>query len=110
MERAEPIDVTDDTFEAEVINSNGLVVVEFWSPECVHCQHMGGIVASLAKEMDGRAKVVKVNVIENPITPRKYEVTGIPRFFLINKGHVASDALGAMSKGKLKKELGLDKL
>ncbi len=110
MERAEPIDVTDATFEAEVINSQGPVVVEFWSPECVHCQHMTGIVASLAKEMDGKAKVAKVNILENPVTPKRYEVTGIPRFFLINKGHVASDALGAMSKGKLKKELGLDKL
>jgi thioredoxin 1 len=110
MERAEPLDVTDDTYEQEVIKSEIPVVVEFWSPECTHCQHMGGIVNSLAKEFGGRVKVAKVNILENPALPMRYEVTGIPRFFLINKGHVAADTLGAMAKGKLKKELGLDRI
>ena len=78
-ERAEPIDVTDGTFESEVINSQGPVVVEFWSPECTHCQHMTGIVASLAKEMDGKAKVVKVEEgMVMTLEPGDLILTGTP--------------------------------
>ncbi len=102
-----PLDVNDQDFEKEVMSSGVPVVAEFWSPKCIHCQRMANTVEALAKELEGRVKVAKVNILENPITPMKFEVSGIPAFFLIKDGVVAGRTLGAMSKGKLKKELGI---
>jgi len=102
-----PIEITDQDFEHEVMHSDSPVVVEFYSPKCTHCQRMVNTVDALSKELDGKVKVAKVNVLENPLTSTRYEVTGIPAFFLIKKGIVTGSTLGAMSKGKLKKELGL---
>ena len=102
-----PVDINDKNFDLEVIDSGVPVVVEFWSPNCTHCQRMVNTVDALSRELDGRVKVVRVNILENPLASIKYEVGGVPAFFLIRNGIVAGRALGAKSKGKLKKELGL---
>lgn len=102
-----PLDINDQNFDLEVIKSDFPVVVEFYSPKCTHCQRMVNTVAALSEEVAGKVKVVRVNVLENPLTSMKYEVSGIPAFFLIKDGLVTGSALGAKSKGRLKKELGL---
>lgn len=104
-----PVEVTDEMFQAEVIESPGPVLVEFYSPACGHCQKMAKVLDALTGELAGEVKVVKVNVLENAATPERYGVTGLPSFFLIKAGEIASRALGAMSKGKLKNELGIAK-
>lgn len=103
-----PLDINDQNFEREVMQSEVPVVVEFYSPKCTHCQRMVNTVDALSKELDGKVKVAKVNVLENPLFSMKYEVSGIPAFFLIKDGLVTGSTLGAMSKGKLKHELGLE--
>lgn len=102
-----PVDINDQNFAIEVIESDVPVVVEFYSPNCTHCQRMANTVDALSRELDGRMKVVRVNILENPLASMKYEVGGVPAFFLIKNGIVAGRTLGAKSKGKLKKELGL---
>ena len=104
---ARPVDVNDKTFLGEVLQSPIPVVLEFWSPQCMHCQKMAKVVDSLAGELAGKVKVAKVNVLENSLTPERYEVSGLPVFFLITDGDVVGRALGAMPRGRLKKELGL---
>lgn len=105
-----PLDVTDDEFESEIIKSEIPVVVEFWSPECVHCMRMANTVQALAEEFGGIIKVAKVNVLENPVSPGKFGVSGIPAFFYIREGIVAGKTTGAMPKGRLKDELGLARI
>ncbi len=107
MPVGKPVDVSDADFESEVMGSGVPVVVEFWSPKCVHCQRMANTVAALAEEFDGRVKVAKVNVLENARSPEAFGVTAIPAFFYIDDGRVLSSTAGAMSKGKLKNELGI---
>jgi len=102
-----PVEVTDESFDNLVIRSGMPVLLEFYSPECMHCQKMAKVVVALASELSGKVPVVRVNVLENALTPERYEVGAIPAFFLINGGLVLHKAVGAMSKGRLKKELGL---
>lgn len=104
-----PVEVTDETFQAEVIESPAPVLVEFYSPMCGHCQKMAKVLDALSGELAGAVRVAKVNVLENAATPEAYGVSGLPAFFLIKSGEISSRALGAMSKGRLKKSLGLAK-
>lgn len=107
MDASKPVDVTDATFDDIVMGSELPVVLEFWSPRCTHCQKMARVVDALAAEFAGRVLVAKVNIIENAATPPQFEVTGIPAFFHMKAGKVVAKTLGAMSKGRLKKDLGL---
>jgi len=107
MDEGKPIDVDEDSFEAEVKNSEIPVVLEFWSPKCSHCQKMHKVLDALAEEFAGIVKVAKVNVLEHVALARPYDVTNIPAFFYIVNGMVRGSTVGAMSKGKLKDELGL---
>lgn len=107
MEDGKPVDVTDEDFDAVVNGSDMPVVLEFWSPQCVHCQRMANIVEALAAEYAGELVVVKVNVLENPVSPGKFSVDGIPAFFHIRGRRVVGKTVGAMPKGRLKEQLGL---
>jgi thioredoxin 1 len=104
---ARPVDVNDESFDAEVMRSSMPVVLEFWSPQCMHCQKMSKVVESLAEELAGKVKVVKVNILENAVTPERFGVSGLPAFFLIKGGEVTAKTLGAIPRGRLKKDLGL---
>ncbi len=101
------LDANEENFHGLVTRSPLPVVLEFWSPECSFCMKMAKIVDALAMEMSGRYRVVKMNVLENPHTPSNFGVTGIPAFFRIEGGKVVGRAEGAMSKGRLKKALGI---
>lgn len=107
MWEGKPVDVTDQDFDAVLNEADMPVVLEFWSPDCVHCQRMANTVEALALEYSGELVVAKVNVLENPLAPAKFGVSGIPAFFYIKGGRVLSKTTGAMPKGKLKEQLGL---
>merc|ERR1711974_377458 len=82
--------VTDATFYAEVKNSDIPVVVDFWAEWCGPCKQIGPALEELSSEMDGKVKIVKVNVDENPNSPAQMGVRGIPALFIFKNGEVVS--------------------
>ena len=96
-----PVAVTDDTFDAEVKNSDIPVLVDFWAEWCGPCKQIGPSLEELSDEMNGRVKIVKVNVDENPNSPAQVGVRGIPAVFFFKDGHVVSNLAGARPKEAL---------
>jgi len=95
------VSVTDSDFTKEVIESTIPVVVDFWATWCGPCQAMGPVVDAVAGEYAGKVKVLKMNVDENPSTPMKYGVRGIPTLILFNKGEVVDRLIGAQPKANV---------
>ncbi len=93
--------VTDNTFDSEVVKSDVPVVVDFWAEWCGPCRQIGPALEELAKEYDGKVKIVKVNVDENPNSPAQMGVRGIPALFLFKDGQVVSNKTGAAPKASL---------
>ena len=94
--------VTDATFEADVIASDTPVVVDFWAEWCGPCKQIGPSLEELAGELDGKVKIVKLNVDENPNAASRYGVRGIPTLLVFKNGAVASSKVGAAPKSALK--------
>jgi len=92
------ITLTNQNFEQEVIKSNQLVLVDFWSPTCPPCLILGPIVEEIAKEFEGKAKVGKLNVFENPETAKKYQIVGIPTIIIFKNGEIKETATGLRPK------------
>ena len=95
---SEPIELTDDNFEQEVLNSDLPVLVDFWATWCGPCRMVGPIVDELAKEYVGKVKVVKLNVDINGKTPIKYGIMSIPSLLFFKKGQVMEQIVGAVPK------------
>ena len=102
---SKPVDLTNDNFQAEVLNSDIPVLVDFWAPWCGPCQMMGPILEELAKEMDGKIKIAKLNVDENQELAQKYGIQGIPNMKLFKGGAEVKEMVGARPKEALKQEL-----
>ncbi len=93
--------VTDKNFGDEVLNATVPVLVDFWATWCGPCRSIGPVVEELANEFQGRTKVVKINVDENPGTPSQYGVRGIPTLILFKGGKVFDQIVGAVPKARL---------
>ncbi|MCC5954830.1 MAG: thioredoxin [Natronohydrobacter sp.] len=93
--------VTDATFDAEVRQSDIPVVVDFWAEWCGPCKQIGPALEELSSEFEGRVKIAKVNVDENPNTAASMGIRGIPALFLFKDGQVVSNKVGAAPKSAL---------
>jgi thioredoxin 1 len=93
--------VTNADFEAEVLKASGPVVVDFWAEWCGPCRQIGPALEEIANSLNGKVKIVKLNVDENPQTASKYGVMSIPTLMLFKNGEMASRQVGAAPKQKL---------
>ena len=95
------IEVSDDTFEKEVLQSNTPVLVDFWAPWCGPCRAIAPVIAELAAEYEGSLKVGKCNVDESPKTPSQFGIRAIPTLILFKEGQVSEQITGAVSKSQI---------
>ena len=93
--------VSDSSFDSDVLNASGPVVVDFWAEWCGPCKQIAPALEDIASEMGDKITVAKVNIDDNPQTPAKYGVRGIPTLILFKDGEVASMKVGAMPKSKI---------
>jgi thioredoxin 1 len=96
-----PVSVGDDDFEARVLNSEQPVVVDFWAEWCGPCKLIAPTLEEIAGDMKDKIVVAKLNIDDNPHTPAKYGVKGIPTLIVFKGGQVAATKLGALPKSQL---------
>ena len=97
----EIINVTDADFEAQVINADGPVLVDYWAPWCGPCKMVAPILEQLVGEYGDKLTIAKINIDDNPETPKKYGVRGIPALTVFKNGKVEATKVGALSKSQL---------
>lgn len=93
--------VTDDSFEAEVLQSAQPVLVDYWAEWCGPCKMIAPILDEVSKEYAGKLKVAKLNIDDNQGTPAKFGIRGIPTLMLFKNGNVEATKVGALSKSQL---------
>ncbi len=101
------VEFTDANFQQEVVESDKITLVDFWAPWCGPCQMMGPIIEELAKEVEGKFKVGKLNVDENPETSQTHGIMSIPAIKIFKDGKVVKEFVGVQDKDSLKSELEL---
>lgn len=95
-------DFTDQNFDSEVLGSDTPTLVDFWAEWCAPCKMIAPTVEALAKEYSGKLKVGKMNIDDNPSTPTKFGIRGIPTLLLFKGGDVVEQVVGVRSKADLK--------
>ena len=95
------INVTDATFEAEVLNSDIPVLVDYWAEWCGPCKMIAPVLEEIADDYAGKIKICKLNIDENEETPPKFNIRGIPTLMLFKNGNVDATKVGALSKSQL---------
>ncbi|NIR29740.1 MAG: thioredoxin TrxA [Gammaproteobacteria bacterium] len=95
------VHVTDESFEQDVLKSGQPVLVDYWAEWCGPCKMIAPILEDIAGEYSGKLKVAKLNIDENPATPPKYGIRGIPTLMLFKDGNVEATKVGAVSKSQL---------
>lgn len=95
------VHVTDESFEREVLKSDDPVLLEYWAEWCGPCKLIAPVLEQIAGDYAGRLRVAKLNIDENPDTPPKYGIRGIPTLMLFKNGHVEATKVGALSKSQL---------
>lgn len=93
--------ITDDSFEQEVLKAEGPVLVDYWAEWCGPCKMIAPVLEEIAKEYQDKIKVTKLNIDENPATPPKYNIRGIPTLMMFKDGDVEATKVGALSKSQL---------
>lgn len=94
--------ITDATFDMQVLKSDQPVLLDFWVPWCGPCRALGPVIEELASEYAGRVQIAKMNVDENPVTPGKYGIRAIPTLILFKNGEAVEQVTGAVSKDAIK--------
>src|ERR1700751_5851680 len=94
-------EVNDATFEQEVLKSNEPVLIDFWASWCGPCRAIAPIIDQLAGEYEGKVKVAKINIDENPKVPTQYDVRSIPMLLMFKGGKVVGSVVGAVPKPKI---------
>ena len=100
------ITTTDASYEADVLQSDVPVLVDFWAPWCGPCRAVAPVLEEIAKDHEGKIRIVKLNTDENPEVTRRYGITSIPTMHLVVGGEIVKTMVGAMPKPKLLRELG----
>ncbi|MCW5731491.1 MAG: thioredoxin TrxA [Alphaproteobacteria bacterium] len=93
--------ITDSSFESDVLKANGPVLVDFWAEWCGPCKQIAPALDQIASELGGKITVAKLNIDENPSTPGRYGVRGIPTLMLFKDGKVAATKVGALPKQRI---------
>jgi thioredoxin 1 len=97
--------VTDDTFQSEVLDSSDTIMVDFWAEWCGPCRAVGPILDKIAEEHSDKIKIVKLNVDDNPAMAMKYQITSIPAMKVFRGGEVVKTVIGAKPKPALEADL-----
>ena len=100
------VNVNDENFEEEVLNSDMPVLVDFWAPWCAPCNMVAPIVEEIGKEYEGKLKVCKINVDEAPQTSARYGIRSIPTLGIFKDGQMTDSVLGAVPKNVLIEKIG----
>ncbi len=98
-------EISDNSFDNEVIKSDKLTLVDFWAPWCMPCKAIAPVIEELAVTYDGKVKFTKLNVDDNPMTASSYGVRGIPTIILYKNGQVVDQVVGAVPKAEIEKTI-----